>query len=62
MFDVIVLSLQRKFLSRKRCESALEVGQFVADILQRGVVGSLSIKRVEGQGDSTNGHAGTKSS
>lgn len=46
MFDVIVLSLQRKFLSRKRCGTSLEVGQFVADVLQKPLVGSLSVKRV----------------
>ena len=46
MFDIIVLSLQRKFLSRKSCSTEGETGQFVAAILRHAVVGSLSIKRV----------------
>lgn len=51
-FDCIILSLQRKFLSRKRCETSVEMGQFVADILQRDIVGSLSIKRILPKGPS----------
>ena len=46
MFDVIWLSIQRKFLSRKRCQEAQEVGRLVAEILSKDVVGSVSIKRV----------------
>lgn len=47
MFAIIVLSPQRKFLSRKVCTTSVEAGQFVADILQKDLVGSLSIQRVK---------------
>ena len=66
-FDVIVLSLQKKFLSRKACLTVHETALFVQNILQKEIVGSLSIKRVvpkpmnEGDGETVSGHAGTGS-
>ena len=47
MFAIIILSAQRKFLSRKVCQIPVEAGQFVADMLQKDVIGSLSIQRVK---------------
>ena len=46
MFDCIVLSPERKFLSRTRCQDFQETARFVQIILQKDLVGSLSIKRV----------------
>ena len=46
MFQVIVLSSQRKFLSSTTCATAHEVAQKVLALLVNEVVGSLSIKRV----------------
>ena len=66
-FDVIVLSTQKKFLSRKACLTVHETALFVQNILQKDLVGSLSIKRVvpkpmhEGNGETVSGHAGTTS-
>ena len=47
MFAIIVLSHQRKFLSRKVCQTPVEAGQFVCDLLQKDVVGSVSIQRMK---------------
>ena len=44
-FAVVVLSQERKFLSRRVCQSPVETGQYVADLLQKDLVGSLSIQR-----------------
>ena len=44
-FALIVLSLERKFLSRVVVETPIEVGQKVADLLGRSLVGSISIQR-----------------
>ena len=49
-FDCIVLSLDRKFLSRKRCQDWNDTAHFVQAILQKDIVGSLSIKRVVPRG------------
>ena len=46
MFALIVLSDQRKFLSRKTCQTPEEAGAYVARMLQEAVVGSLSVQRV----------------
>ena len=45
MFDLIVLSAQRKFLSRKSCLSAGDVARAVAVLLTQAVVGSVTIRR-----------------
>lgn len=45
-FDVIVMSLQKKFLSRRSCPTVHEAALFVQAILQKDVVGSLSIRRI----------------
>ena len=44
-FAVIVLSRERKFLSRRVCQTPVETGQYVANVLQKDLVGSLSIAR-----------------
>ena len=44
-FAVVVLSPERKFLSRRVCLTPVETGQYVADLLQKDLVGHLSIQR-----------------
>ena len=54
-FVLIVLSAQRKFLSRARCETPLDVANLLLKTLAQPVVGRVSIQRViekESKGDS----------
>ena len=45
MFDLLILSAQRKFLSRKTCETAGDAARAVAVLLIQEVVGSVTIRR-----------------
>ena len=45
-FDLIVLSAERKFLSRARCQTPLEVAHLLLRTLSQPVVGRVSIQRV----------------
>ena len=46
-FDLIILSAQRKFLSRARCATPLDVANLLLKTLSQPVVGRVSIQRVE---------------
>ena len=46
MFDLIVLSADRKFLSRARCQTPLDVANLLLKTLKQPVVGRVSIQRV----------------
>ena len=46
-FTVIALSAQRKFLSAQKFAESKDVPAYVAMLLQRDMIGSISIKRVE---------------
>ena len=45
-FDLIVLSAQRKFLSRAQRDTPIEVATFLVKVLRQPVVGRVSIQRV----------------
>lgn len=45
MFDLIVMSEAKQFLSRKKCQTAMEAAQAVAALLAKDIVGSISIRR-----------------
>jgi len=46
MFDLIVLSQQRKFLSRAKLETVQDVANRVLLTLRNDVVGSITIRRI----------------
>ncbi len=46
MFDLIVLGTGKVFLSRARRASALDTAKLVAELLNKPVVETISIKRV----------------
>ena len=44
-FALVILSMERKFLSRKVVETPVQAGQVVADLLAKPIVGSISVQR-----------------
>lgn len=46
-FALVILSVERKFLSRKVVETPVQAGQVVADLLAKEVVGSISVSRAK---------------
>ena len=56
-FDLIILSAQRKFLSRARCQTPLDVAQLLLKTLVNDVVGRVSIQRVIEKQSKVDGHS-----
>ena len=56
-FDLIILSQQRKFLSRARCETPMGVAALLLKTLRQPVVWRVSIQRVSEKKSKVNGHS-----
>ena len=55
-FDLIILSAERKFLSRARCQTPLDVANLLLKTLPNLVVGRVSIQRVIDKELKSDGH------